>query len=158
MAFVGAGLIRAVGCFDYQKMGTSFVEYGGRGFWSWDGYLEHVLFLLAEAIGPSPHESWLNEVRDHWTEQASGVFSAWIQPKLDEYISSEERKNVILRLIDDVQSRADVTPEAVATAGFMRRLILGEIKTDEASPLDYVVSGEHPYEWWVRRNAERESN
>jgi hypothetical protein len=35
-------------------MGKSFVEYRGRGFWSWDGCLEHLLFLLAEAIGPSP--------------------------------------------------------------------------------------------------------
>ena len=34
-------------------MGSSFVEYNGHGFWSWDGYLEHLSFLLAEAIGPS---------------------------------------------------------------------------------------------------------
>ena len=26
-----------------------------------DGYLEHVLFLLVEAIGPTPGEQWLNE-------------------------------------------------------------------------------------------------
>lgn len=135
-------------------MGTSFVEYKGRGFWSWDGYLEHVLFLLAEAIGPSPQESWLNEVRDHWHEQASGVFSAWINPDLDEYVSTEDRRNVILELIDAVQSRPDVTPEAGATAEFLKHLILEEITTDAASPLDYMVSGEHPYEWWVRRNAE----
>ena len=107
-------------------MGTSFVEYRGCGFWSWDGYLEHVLFLLAEAIGPSPEESWLNEIRDHWREQASGAFSAWIHPNLDEYVSNEERRNVILGLIDDVRSRRDVTPEAAETAEFLRRLMLGE--------------------------------
>ena len=139
-------------------MGTSFVEYRGRGFWSWDGYLEHVLFLLVEAIGPSPEEPWLNEVRDHWREQSSGAFSAWIHPNLDEYVSSEDRRNVILRLIDDVRSCRDVTPEAAETAEFLRRLILGEITTDAASPLDYMVSGEHPYEWWVRRNAEMETH
>jgi hypothetical protein len=139
-------------------MGTSFVEYRGHGFWSWDGYLEHVLFLLAEAIGESPQESWLNKARDHWREQASGVFSAWIHPNLDEYISSEERREVMLRLIAEVRSRGDVTPEAAATAVFLRRLILGEITTDAASPRDYMVSGEHPYEWWVRRNAEMDSH
>ena|SRR3989442_4469572 len=139
-------------------MGTSFVEYRGRGFWSWDGYLEHVLFLLVEAIGPSPQESWLNEVRDHWREQSSGTFSGWIHPNLDEYVRSEDRRSVILSLIDEVRSRRDVTPEAAETTEFFKRLILGEITTDAASPLDYMVSGEHPYEWWVRRKAEMESH
>ena len=137
-------------------MGTSFVEYKGRGFWSWDGYLEHALFLLAEAIGPSPQEAWLNEARDHWREQASGAFSAWIHPNLDEYLRSEARRDVTLRLIDDVHSHGDLTPEARETLEFLRRLILGEITTDAASPLDYMIRGEHPYEWRVRRNEEME--
>ena len=137
-------------------MGTSFVEYKGRGFWSWDGYLEHSLFLLAEAIGQSPQEAWLNEARDNWREQASGAFSAWIHPNLDEYLNSEARRNVILRLIDDLRSRSDVPLEAAETLAFLSRLILGEITTDAASPLDYMVSGEHPYKWWVCRNAEIE--
>lgn len=46
-------------------MGTSFVAYRGRGFWSWDGYLEHLLALLASEIGPSPNEEWLAPARDH---------------------------------------------------------------------------------------------
>jgi hypothetical protein len=139
-------------------MGNSFVEYRGHGFWSWDGYLEHVLFLLAEAIGPTPQEVWLNEVRDHWRDQASGVFSAWIHPNLDEFVTGDYRRDVILKLISEIHSRPDVTPEVVATAEFLRRLIVGEITTDPASPLDYMVSGEHPYEWWVRRNAETEGD
>ena len=98
-------------------MGTSFVEYRGRGFWSWDGYLEHALFLLAEAIGESPRESWLNEVRDHWREQASGMFTADIHPNLDEYLTSEDRRNVVLKLLEEVRS-SEVTPEATATIDF----------------------------------------
>jgi hypothetical protein len=70
-------------------MRTSFVEYKGRGFWSWDGYLEHVLFLLADTIGLSPPELWLKEAQDHWREQSSGIFNGWIHPNLDEYVSSE---------------------------------------------------------------------
>ena len=137
-------------------MGTSFVDYKGHGFWSWDGYLEHLLFLLSEAIGPSPDDSWLNEVRDHWREQSSGVFSAWIHPDLDEYITSEERRSVILALIEHIVSTPDVTQEVLETAQFMRRLLLGDITTTESSPLDYMVTGKHPYEWWVRRNATRD--
>jgi len=139
-------------------MGTSFVEYSGHGFWSWDGYLEHVLFLLADTIGPSRDELWLEEVRDHWRSQASGVFSAWIHPQLDEFVNSEERLKVILRLIEDTISRPGITREAIQTAELMKSLLLGEITTDASSPLDYMVRGEHPYEWWVRRNAEMEGH
>ena len=117
-----------------------------------------MLFLLAETIGPCPQESWLNEVRDHWREQASAAFSAWIHPNLDEYVNGENRRKVILRIIDEVRSRNDSTREAAETVEFLRRLILGEISTDAASPLDYVVNGEQPYEWWVRRNAEMEAS
>ena len=139
-------------------MGTSFIGYKRRGFWSWDGYLEHLLFLLSEAIGPSPHESWLNEVRNHWREQSSGDFSAWIHPDLDEYVTSEERRSVILALIEHVVSTRNVTPEVLETAQLMRRLLLGEVTTTESSPLDYMVSGNHPYEWRVRRNATKDTS
>ena len=133
-------------------MGTSFVGYRGRGFWSWDGYLEHLLFLLSEAIGPSPDEPWLNEVRDHWLEQASGAFTAGIHPQLDEYATSIERRNVILALIGDVISSPNVTQEVKETAELLRRLLLGQISTDESTPLDYMVSGQFPYEWCVQRD------
>ena len=66
-------------------MSSSFVEYRGRGFWSWDGYLEHVLALLADRIGSSPKQEWLVQLRDHWSTQSSGAFSGWIHPKLDEF-------------------------------------------------------------------------
>ena len=137
-------------------MGTSFVEYHERGFWSWDGYLEHLLFLLAKEIGPSPAESWLSDLRDHWHLQSSGAFTACIHPELDEYVTSPERLKVILNLIEGLVSGGEVTEEVRRTAEFMRCLLLGELTTDASSPLDYMVSGAHPYEWWVLRNAEIE--
>ena len=85
------------------------------------------------------------------------MFTADIHPNLDEYLTSEDRRNVVLKLLEEVRS-SEVTPEATATIDFLRRLILGMILTDAASPLDYMVSGEHPYEWWVRRNAEMEGH
>ena len=47
--------------------------------------------------------------------QASGVFGGWIHPQLDEYITSEERLKVILKLIDGVLSRPGVPEEAGKT-------------------------------------------
>jgi hypothetical protein len=112
---------RPFGGFGIDKMGTSFVKFHGRGFWSCDGYLEHLLFLLAEGIGSSPDETWLGELQDHWRSQASGAFSAWIHPQLDEYVNSEERLRTILELIEDVMLRADITEEVCQTAQLMRR-------------------------------------
>jgi hypothetical protein len=110
-------------------------------------YLEHLLFLLSEGIGPLPDESWLNDVRDHWREQSAGEFSAWINPDLDQDITSEERQKEILALIEGVVSTPGVTQEVSATAQLMRPLLPGEITTTESSPLDYMVSGKDPYKW-----------
>jgi hypothetical protein len=129
------------------KMSNSFVEYRERGFWSWDGYLEHVLSLLASKIGQSPSEPWLRELRDHWRSQASGAFSGWIHPKLDKYVVSEDRRKVVLALVEGVVEEPGLTREAEETAKLLKGLLLGDITTDASSPLGYMVSGEHPYEW-----------
>jgi hypothetical protein len=120
-------------------MSTSFVDYRGRGFWSWDGYLEPLLALLADEIGPSPGRAWLSELRDHWREQASGVFSAWIHPNLDEYVTSEERLETVVALIRAATSRPGVPREVKQTGLLMESLLRGEITTDASSPLDYMV-------------------
>jgi len=128
-------------------MSTSFVGYRGYGFWSWDGYLEHVLALLADRIGDSPTPKWLKELRDHWRTQSSGDFRGWIHPNLDEFIISEDRRSIVLMLLDGITSQPDLTTEAQETAKLLAALLRGEIKTDASSPLDYMVSGRHPYHW-----------
>lgn len=80
-------------------MSTSFVEYRGRGFWSFDGYLEHALALLADQIGHSPNDKWLADLRDHWRDQSSGAFRGWIHPNLDEYLPEEERREQVLNCL-----------------------------------------------------------
>ena len=126
-------------------MSTSFVEYQGRGFWSWDGYLEHVLSLLADRIGEGAGEEWLADLKEHWRNQSSGVFRGWIHPKLDEFLTSVQRRERVLTLLDDITSQHDLPREALETANLMQRLLRGELNTDASSPLDYMVSGTHPY-------------
>lgn len=128
-------------------MSSSFVEYRGRGFWSWDGYLEHVLALLADRIGSSPKQEWLVQLRDHWSTQSSGAFSGWIHPKLDEFVTSDERRETVLALLGDIISQPSLTLEAKQTAKLIESLLRGQLTTDASSPLDYMVSGAHPYKW-----------
>lgn len=120
-------------------MYSSFVGYGGRGFWSYDGYLEPLLALLADEIGPSPGQAWLDELREHWRSQASGGFSAWIHLKLDEYVTDEERRATVITLIEGATSRTGVPREIRETGMLLESLLKGEITTDESSPLDYMI-------------------
>lgn len=120
-------------------MSTSFVEYRGRGFWSFDGYLEHVLALVADRIPTSPHEKWLTDLRDHWRSQSSGNFRSWIHPKLGEFLINENRRDLILVLLDSISSQRDLTREVRETANLMAALLRGELSTDASSPLDYMV-------------------
>lgn len=130
-------------------MSTSFVEYRGRGFWSWDGYLEHVLALLADRIGSSPNQEWLEELRDHWRAQSSGAFRGWIHPKLDDFVTSDERREKVLALLESITSQHGFTREAEQTVRLLEALLLGQLKTEASSPLEYMVSGPHPYKWSV---------
>lgn len=126
-------------------MGSSFVEYRGQGFWSYDGYLEDVLALLAHAIGDSPSEAWWSELRDHWRLQSSGDFNGWIHPNLDGYLTSDERRTAVLTLVENIASRPDLRKEAQQTLALLTALLMGELSTDASSPLDYMVKGPHPY-------------
>jgi hypothetical protein len=126
-------------------MSSSFVEYRGRGFWSWDGYLEHVLGLLADRIGSSPSQEWLSDLGDHWRAQSSGAFRGFIDPNLDEFVTSDERREAVLALLKGILLQSDLTPEAEQTARFLELLLRGQMTTDASSPLDYMVSGAHPY-------------
>lgn len=128
-------------------MSTSFVEYHGRGFWSFDDYLEHVLSLLADRIGESPNQEWLANLRDHWRSQSSGNFRGWIHTKLDEFVTSEERREKVLALLADITSQSDVTREVQETTRLLESLLRGQLSTNESSPLDYMVSGAQPYKW-----------
>ncbi|HEX7958536.1 MAG TPA: hypothetical protein VF493_01370 [Terriglobales bacterium] len=120
-------------------MGSSFVEYRGRGFWSRDAYLEDALAFLAQAIGDSPEEAWLSELRDHWRLQSSGDFNGWIHPNLDEYLTSDERRTAVLKLVDNIALRPDLTEEAKQTLALLIALLNGELSIDASSPLDYMV-------------------
>jgi hypothetical protein len=130
-------------------MSTSFVEYRGRGFWSWDGYLEHLLRLLADLIGSSGEQGWLADVRDHWRAQSSGAFRGWIHPNLDAFITDDERRDKVLALVGDIVSQSDLPREVRETAKLLNVLLREELATDASSPLDYMVTGPHPYKWAV---------
>jgi hypothetical protein len=130
-------------------MATSFVEFRGRGFWSWDGYLEHVLALVAARLTEHPVNGWKAELRDDWKIKSSGIFLGFIDPALDDFLTNDERRNELIRVLDEIASQLDLRRETRETIGLFKRLLLGEITTDASIPLEYMVTGEFPYEWTV---------
>jgi hypothetical protein len=129
---------------------TSFVEFRGRGFWSWDGYLEHVLALVAAGLSEQPVSDWKAELRDDWKVKSSGIFLGFVDARLDDFLTNDERCNELIRVLDDIASQPNLRREARETIGLFKRLLRGEITTDASSPLDYMVTGEFPYDWTMQ--------
>ncbi|MBN8732293.1 MAG: hypothetical protein J0L64_17260 [Acidobacteria bacterium] len=123
-------------------MGTSYVEYRGKGFWSWDGYLEDALAVLAEAVGADSPE-WLKAAGKHWEIQAAGEFGGWIHAQLDDFLTTQERVQIFQQVLEFAHNRSDLTSEVRSTLELIGSLIRGEVQTDASSPLDYMVSGEY---------------
>ena len=123
-------------------MSTSYVNYRGRGFWSWDGYLEDALGIISEAIHGDTSPDWLKTARQHWTEQASGGFMGCIYPDLGKFLTTDERQQALLRIIEFGLGRNYLTLGAKATLEMLASLVRGEIQTDASSPLDYMVQGD----------------
>jgi hypothetical protein len=79
-------------------MGSSFTEFHGKGFWSWDPLLEAWLRVLSLHLGDDVHKpGWQHDLRDQWLLASTGYFSGWVSPSLDEFLTTEERVVAILQ-------------------------------------------------------------
>jgi hypothetical protein len=80
-------------------MGSTFVDYRGRGFYACDAVLEVWLALLVKEIDELDNPlNWLTEVRQDWQLQATAGFGFGVLPELDRYATDDERRAVILDL------------------------------------------------------------
>lgn len=77
-------------------MGSSAVEFRGKGFWARDGNLEFWLHVLSEEIDRlSSPEPWLKELGDHWYQQSKIGGSGIINVGLDNQLSSDQVDQLI---------------------------------------------------------------
>src|SRR5690242_11529495 len=96
-------------------MGSSFVEFRGKGFWSWDGYLCDLLGVLATTAIDASDPEWLTEARKEWLIEESKGICGWVSAGFSEILNSEHRVLKFLRLTDAVQRRPDLTHELAET-------------------------------------------
>jgi hypothetical protein len=96
-------------------MGTSFTSYRNRGFWSPDGSIELWLYLLCEeARGLEVVPEWLHEACEDWMVQATAGMMGSISVGLDDYASTPERTDLIIKLsaraLAGLRARGSVLP------------------------------------------------
>jgi hypothetical protein len=84
-------------------VGSSFTEFRGCGFWARDPSLEVWLYLLARELGDmGDRPEWLSVARQDWHVKATAGFGGCICANLDEYITSPDRVELIVRLSNRV--------------------------------------------------------
>jgi hypothetical protein len=116
----------------HSKMGSSFTEFRGFGFWSRDGHLMLWLRALVREIddhGEVP--KWLKDAREHWKLHGSGMFNGCISPGLDDILRSDEQRSIV-RLIS-IAAQTDL----LAQGGEISRSYLERLDSldDFGSPL-----------------------
>jgi hypothetical protein len=128
-------------------MGSSFVEYRERGFWSRDDYLEHFMAELADAASHAGTEQWLREAAKHWLDQSEGSYCGFMHPHFDEFLATDNRRDMALGLIESIAAEEDATRELRETCALAAKLLCGELDIDASSPSNYIVRSEGPYCW-----------
>ena len=89
-------------------MGSSFVEFHNKGFWTRDAKIEVWLHLLVCEIDSISHPPlWLLQLRDHWHDQSTVGFVGCISASLDQHVTTNEHLNVVLCLSERALNRLD---------------------------------------------------
>lgn len=117
-------------------MGSSFVDIDDKGFWMRDGALELWLRLLALHLEePQDRTSCSIEIRNGWLLASRGYFSGCISVKLDEAVSTEEGKRVVVAGIHSLMTALTKAPKHLHP-GFLNILgieggeFIGEYETE----------------------------
>ncbi|GLY65225.1 hypothetical protein [Amycolatopsis taiwanensis] len=100
-------------------MGRSYIDFGGQGFWTRDGYAELWLYLICVEIEATPSAPlWLRHARERWYIEATAGIGGCISPMFDSHLTDDERVRVVLGLHDEarrrVESYGEVLPREVA--------------------------------------------
>jgi hypothetical protein len=106
-------------------MGSTTVEWKGRGFEAADASLSVWLELLVReirAIEDAP--AWLRDAADDWHLQATAGFGFGVEPALDRIVVDDERRHAIIEISERVLTSLDAWSDPVS-ADFLNELEVG---------------------------------
>jgi hypothetical protein len=100
-------------------MGSSFTEYQNFGFWSKDWLLESWLRMLALNLPDKVYElCWLRDLRDDWLLQSAGLFTGFVSPNLDQYLSHGDRRALITESAKSLKAKIHLFEDRIPVAYF----------------------------------------
>jgi hypothetical protein len=109
-------------CYE-ARMGSSFTEFRGRGFWTPDGKIEILLYLMATAVASQQvTEPWLAQAAAQWRLQATAGFQGAVDAGLDRLIGSDPNRVGVVaelarRVEHDLQQTTVIAAAQLAGAG-----------------------------------------
>jgi len=117
-------------------MGSSYIEYQGFGFWSRDAYIESWLLTLMTEMRKRPEpEPWQSALMEHWHVQIE-IDGGCMSLDLDEFLIDSARERTVLSLAK--QALPSSEPHGRRTGELLIQLLEGQLRTNEASLVDYL--------------------
>jgi hypothetical protein len=102
-------------------MGSTFIDFHGKGFEASDSAIEIWLALLVkeiDALQAAP--AWLREVRDEWDELSKAGYGFGVMPDLDRFVTDDARRQQLLgiggRALERLRALGEVIPRDVLNA------------------------------------------
>jgi hypothetical protein len=123
-------------------MGTTFINIGKNGFWIRDSILELWLRLLSLHIEePVKDEVKVYSIRDKWLLASKGYFTGCIPVALEEAVSTEEGRIVVLKAINSLLNSLHKIPEKLDKNTLNIIGIEGSIFLEDIDPSDLIEVG-----------------
>lgn len=129
-------------------MGSSFVYYNGNGFWSKDICLRIWLEALVREIARLPSSfEWLTLAQQHWHEEAVWGPMGCVDPDVDRFVTTDERKQALLTLSEQaiaaLAAYGEVIPYDVLNAMLIDETIRPPERwfDDDVPPETFLVVG-----------------
>jgi hypothetical protein len=134
----GGAVIKPDGVTRGSAVGTSYTDYGGRGFWARDSVIELWLNELVASIDSSADTpAWLRKARDWWWAQASAGFTGCVSVGMDQHLGGDRARELLfmdlVRRVDErIASFGPAIPADVANSfgiGGSGAVFFGEVDT-----------------------------
>ncbi len=104
-------------------MANSFISINGNGFWAYDILIEGIQLMLIEELSNSEYEifDWISEYKLKLTIQSLPIIYGGMSMEFDEYLISEDRKQIVLFAIHSLTKKLEKS-EAILTEKRMFQL------------------------------------
>ena len=101
-------------------MASSFIDINDYGFWARDGFVEAMQLCLINEIENQKLDSidWINQYKSELALQSLPVIYGGMSMELEEFLTTDERKVQILKLIDIIIDKIDSTDNYITGNNF----------------------------------------